>query len=303
MNLHDLLNKLEAQENDFLDAQVLAPVLPGRAVTVRIAGVVCRLKVDDESFQGWGVLQPIAMDGALILRPANRTEISRYLQLLPSVHLLAVARAGTTWQALPTHQGNQRIKLDGPVRLELAEESVQPFDAVIARFDGGRFWYERPDARRNPALAAYLRQSFSEGLQSDMLHKKGLSREEREAYVWACEAVEEARRNREERLRNREQRLRREEAMRRNPEEVRLADALAHAEGSLVSFIERDDVYTVRYQINDRTHTSTIRKDDLTVVTSGICLSGQDDNFDLTSIVGVMREAAAIGMPDEAEYY
>jgi hypothetical protein len=163
----------------------------------------------------------------------------------------------------------------GPVPVLLCEENVQPFDPVVAHFDGTCFWYERPDMRRNPALAAYLRESFNDGVPPDKLHKKGLSREEREAYAWAWQSLEEARRNREE---------------------VRLVDALAHAEGRLLSFIERNDVYTVTYRIQDRTHTSTVRKDDLTVLTSGICLSGRDRDFDLTSIVGVMREAATIGM-------
>jgi hypothetical protein len=72
----------------------------------------------------------------------------------------------------------------------------------------------------------------------------------------------------------------------------RIARSLSHSGGQLVSYIERGDVYTVTYRFGDRTHTSTVRTNDLSVVTSGICLSGQDNDFDLTSLVGVMREAA-----------
>jgi hypothetical protein len=302
MRLHDLLNKLEAEEQSFLSSEVLAPVLAGRAVTVRIAGVVCRLRVDNEQFNGWAVLQPLSADRAHILRPAIRSEIQKYLQLLPAVHLLAVARTKqaderAVWRALPSHQGDGRFSIKQPVPVLLCEESVQPFDAIIARFDGQRFWYEQPNARRNPALAAYLREAFNEVLPPEQLSKKGLSREEREAYALVWRASEEAqRRIEEERQRSREARRRAKEEARRSIGEARLADALSHAQGRLLSFIERDDVYTVTYRVNKRTHTSTVRKDDLTVLTSGICLSGRDHDFDLTSVVGVMREAATIGM-------
>jgi hypothetical protein len=38
-------------------------------------------------------------------------------------------------------------------------------------------------------------------------------------------------------------------------------------------------------------YTSYIAKSDLTVIDSGICLSGEDCLFDLQSLVGVMRSA------------
>jgi hypothetical protein len=36
-------------------------------------------------------------------------------------------------------------------------------------------------------------------------------------------------------------------------------------------------------------HTSAVTKTDLTVVSSGICLSGRDRDFDLLSLVGVVE--------------
>src|SRR5262245_55233004 len=46
MGIWDVLNKLEAEEQAFVARQVLAPVLAGRAVAVRIAGIVCTLRVE-----------------------------------------------------------------------------------------------------------------------------------------------------------------------------------------------------------------------------------------------------------------
>jgi hypothetical protein len=270
MGINDLLNKLEAEEHDFLNSEVLAPVLPGQAVTVRIAGIVCQLRVDDQRFEGWAVLRPLSTKAARILRPARLAEVSAYLALFPKVGLIAVAREGRRWYALPAHKGDKRFRIERPVPVLLAEESIQPFDTLAARFDGRLFWYERRDPRRNPALAAYLRQSLNEQTEPKALHKSGLSAEERAAYAYAWSLLEEARRSKVE---------------------VQLAEALAHAGGRLESFIERNEAYTITYQVDGARHVSTVRKNDLTVLTAGICLSGQDQRFDLTSLVGVMREA------------
>src|SRR5262249_30026262 len=85
------------------------------------------------------------------------------------------------------------------------------------------------------------------------------------------------------------------EEARRSREENRLRKALAHAGAELSNFRERADVYTVTYTVDGRRHTSAVSKKDFTVRVAGICLSGQDENFDLASLVGVIREGAGGG--------
>jgi hypothetical protein len=274
MNIRDVLNRLEAEERRFLDAEVVAPVLPGRRVVVRIAGVVCRLTVDAPDFQGWGVVRPLGLDRAQLVRPARLAEIAGYLRLLPAVRLIAVTREEGRWHALPAQRGDRRIQIEHPVPVLLAEDGLQPFSTLVARYDGQLFWHERVDGRRDPTLAAYLRQALDDGAEPAHLRRRGLSAEERAAYNWAWGLLKAARHDRVA---------------------ERLADALAHAGARLLGYVERPDAYTVAYEVGRERHISTVRRDDLTVLTAGICLSGRDRHFDLASLVGVMGEANTWG--------
>jgi hypothetical protein len=274
MPIDDILNKLEAAERGFMEREVLAPVLPGRPVSVRIAGVVCALRVEGPRAEGWHILKPLALDRARIVRRATLSEARAYLHLFPAVRLIVVAREERTWYALPAAKGDTRFSIARQVPIVLAEDGVQPFETVITRFDGRLFYYEQCDSRRNPTLAAYLREAIAVPTPPAELRKPGLSAEERAAYTWAWDLLEEAH---------------------RDHVAERLSDALAHAGAHLRSFLEREDVYAVTYTLGAERHTSIIRKNDLTVLTAGICLSGRDADFDLTSLVGVLREAADEG--------
>ena len=270
MDIHSLLDKMESAEEAFLETEFLAPVLPGRQVQVRIAGLVCTLRVTGGAEPGWAVLKPVSLDRARVVARPSLRQVRDFLALFPAVRLVLLARAGHDWLALQAHRGDTRFQIAGLVRVHLAV-GVEPFQQIVARFDGAHFWFQEIDRRRSPAVAAYLRKALAEETQPDALHKPTLTAEEREAYCWACKAIE---------------------AARRDQVELRLTDALARADADLASYIEREDAYTVTFAVDGRPHRSTVRKDDLTVLVAGICLAGQDRQFDLQSLVGVIREGA-----------
>jgi hypothetical protein len=275
MTIAEILSRLEHAEQAFAGQELIAPLAERGTVCVRIAGVVCRLRVaGGELSEGWALLRAVSSREAEILRAASLAEVSRYLALFPAVRLILVRRE-KNWLAVPAQEGDRRIRIDGLVPLRLAGAELAPFETVIARFDGDYFWYDRRDPARNPAIAEYLRaQLASRGanglppLPTD-LHKPGLTREERAAYALVFQGVAEAR---------------------RDPAERRLDEALAHAGAALTSFAARDGVYTVRYQVDGREHVSTVDQSDLTVTSAGICLAGQDRRFDLASLVSVLQE-------------
>jgi hypothetical protein len=273
MSIRDLLNKMEAAEEAFLDTEFLSPILPGRQVHVRIAGVICTLRVVGKAELGWAILRPLSMDRAKVVAKPSLRQIHDYLSLFPALKLLLVSRIGRDWIALPAHRSDSRFHIDGTVRVHLVTGAEQ-FQQIIACFDGGHFWFQEIDRRRSPAIAAYLRGALAAETLPDQIHKSTLTAEERQAYHLLYKAVEDAR---------------------RDQVEVHLADVLAHAGATLSSYIEREDAYTITFNVDGQTHRSTVHKDDLTVLVAGICLSGEDRKFDLQSLVGVIREGRQRG--------
>jgi hypothetical protein len=279
MSIDEVLNRLEAAENDFVGREFMAPVIGRDSVVVRIAGVLCRIRRIEGlpgGFRGWAILRALSTSQARFAAPATLTQIQDYLSLFPSVRLLLIHPHGSRWLCRPAQAGDRRFSIEGLVPLELVEEGLERFETVLSRFDGRLFWYERRDPGRDPAVAAYLRERLEEGggdrrpPAAARLRKRSLTREERAAY-------ELLRAERLEALRDRV--------------EVRLSEALDHAGACYRSHSERRGVYVVRYEIDGRQHVSTVNPSDLSVVTAGICLSGADRRFDLTSLVGVLREA------------
>jgi hypothetical protein len=279
MPIDDLLNRLEAAEQRFAGSLFLAPLTGARQVSVRIAGVVCRLRVTSsvpEGFHGIAMLRALSTSQAEFVRPASLSERAAYLAAVDLILLHQTSRQ--EWLALPAHKGDTRFHIQGAVPLLLAEEGLERFETAAARFDGSHFWYDRRSLTRDPALAAYLREQFAHLDPQDRLppppealRRPGLSAEERQAYAFLREALRFAQ---------------------RSQAEGRLESALEHAGAHLLSYTEREGAYVVNYELDGRRHTSLVRPNDLTILTAGICLSGQDQRFDLASLVGVLREGS-----------
>jgi hypothetical protein len=271
--LQDALNRLAAIEEQAFAREFLAPMLRSGVVQIRIAGVICRLKVEPADFSGWGVFRPTSATAAHLVRPARPAERKQYLELLPLVRLIVCRRDDALWKAIPAHQSDARFQFDGLIPVALIED-VQLFDVVRGRFDGVHCWYDDADPRHDPATAAYLRAALARRETPEALDRRGLTAEERTAYglnYWPIVLAEQA--------------------AHRDRIEERLRHALAHAGADLKDYLERDDVYRVAYEVDGRRHVSVVQKNDLTVQVAGICLSGTDHHFDLHSLVGVIREA------------
>ena len=134
-HITDALNRLAAAEEHFLASEFLSPAIRGGDVHVRIAGIICRLKIVPNDFEGWGVFHPVSHTEAILVRPARLAERERYLQLFPLVRLVLTDRHGDGWHAVPAHQADSRFQIKGRIPVRLVEEA-QPFDVIQTRFDG-----------------------------------------------------------------------------------------------------------------------------------------------------------------------
>jgi hypothetical protein len=277
-NILDAIDQLAKAESEFVGSEFLSPVLRGAGVGVMIAGVRCRLAVSPGNFEGWGIFRAVSHTQAKFLRAPTLAQRRQYLALFPAVRLILTMREQKQWLGVSASSGDSRISLSGPAPVRFAGDDAELFDTVIARFDGSQLWFDRVDDRSDPATASYLRQSFTSLAEPDEVQRPALTAEQRLAYLIAYKArVEEL---------LREQRAR---------PEHRLKAALEHAGARLREYSEQGDFYRVSYDVDGRRHTSIVRKDDLAVVTAGICLSGRDHHFDLGSLVGVLREGTQSG--------
>jgi hypothetical protein len=150
---------------------------------------------------------------------------------------------------------------------------VRLFDTVDVRFDGQNFWYDRHSAHRSARIAAQLRDLLSEETDPEMAIIGGMTAEERMCYEIAHER----------------EIIARQEALKNNKEE-RLKRALQRGGATLRSYVERGTTYTVEFTVDGERHRSVVDSETLRVTSAGICLNGGDRNFDLQSLVGVIRE-------------
>jgi hypothetical protein len=273
--LHEVLEALAAAEERAFAAEFLAPMIRRGTVQVRIAGIVCRLRVSPADFEGWGVFRSTSATVARLVRPARLQDCRQYLDLLPLLRVIVCLRDEDRWLATPANRADGRFRIEGLVPVRLVEEA-ELFEVLLTRFDGAQCWYDGPDPRRDPGTAAYLRDSMARMVEPGQLSRPGLTAEERAAYAL-----------------NYAPRLQAEIEARRDCAEERLREALAHAGAEFREYQERGDVYRVGYEVDGRRQVSVVARDDLSVQVAGICLSGRDRQFDLQSMVGVLREARA----------
>ncbi len=267
----DLIDRFRREEDAFLRAQFVAPVGPNGNVRVRIAGIVCELLAHGDP--GLCVLQPTSPREARVVRQATKTEARRYLELFPRARLVAAFQLGPTWFALPASAPAKGVRVEGIVPIAYAQ-NVQLFQTVVCRFDGSLFLEE---STQRHADAAYLRDELRKMTSVAGLTRKGLTDPERAAYAHQLKLQEE---------------------LSKTVDERRLERALKLAGATLERCEQQHGSFVVTYRVDGEPYTSVVSKKNLTVVSAGVCLSGRDGDFDLTSLVSVLRERRRLGEDD-----
>lgn len=274
-DIHKLLNQLVAQEQQLFSTQFLAPCVRGGLVRTKVAGIVYTFTPQPRNFEGWGIFQPINEKVAAVVEELTLPQVGKYLQHLKPLRLrLAHTLQQQTWLAYPVSVGDmqQRWGTAKPVPVNLVTDGRQ-FELIVARWDGCSWWFDESDRRADPLVADKLTAQLKKVTPLEKLHFKGITPEMRTVYDLVTQQTKEFSAYRQQKQ-----------------DETRLRQALKLGGGELQSFRNRQDNWWVEWTTADgELHTSAIAKNDLTVVSAGICLSGQDQNFDLQSLVGVVE--------------
>ena len=267
-----LIDQVAAAERRVARVPVLAPVVPGGRVHVRVDGLISSFRPADVRREGWGVFHLAPDESAVWTRTARPAETGRYLKALRPVRMRLIRPLqDRTWLAVPAFRPDADLFGD-PLPVHLVGRA-RPFASILAGWDGSTCWHAGPDRRADPRRAAALRLALDADSRPDTLRLSGLTPEDRVAYGCAWKMGRTAR-------------ARRDAAR----AETRLRGALRRGGGSLDGYADRGQAWAVRWTTaGGEARASLIRKTDLAVLSAGLCLSDRDDDFDLTALVGVVE--------------
>jgi hypothetical protein len=308
-----LMARLSKAGGALLERETLAPLLPRGLIRTRLDGLVYTFKPRG-SFSGWGRFRPLNEREAEPVGEAWPWERGAYLALFPLLRLILLwpdpnSARPFTWWAIPFNESEARQRfglVNEPLPVFLCDptDGADRFARVLARVDGRTLWYDGLDLLSDPAHAEWLRDAAAQEEMSDRF-LAGLAASERRALllhnlrsVETAHAAESAVRDvvlRQGRGEQREWLRRRAHAERL---EDRLCRALGKADAVLHGYTEipgRDglpEALIVEWgAAGQRYRYRSTLDPNLAVVSSGICLSGRDGDFDLTSLVSVMHDA------------
>jgi hypothetical protein len=280
--LKTLLNSVAREEEAVRNREFLAPCVRGGRLRARVGELIYTLAPKPDDFEGWGIFLPTSLKEAELLEEAGLFRVSEYLQLLKAVRVrLAQQLRGQTWLAYPANESDfeQRFGEARPLLVHLVSEGA-PFEQILARTDGNALFFEDTDRRSDPVLARTLRDELGNNTRPEALRFGNLTPEMRVCFELATRTYTPPKRRRPQ------------VAPLPKTDEQRLQGALQTGGGSLEGYTDRGEYWVVEWTSRSgERHTSAIGKSDLTVISSGICLSGRDRDFDLQSLVGVISSS------------
>ncbi|MEQ8963581.1 MAG: hypothetical protein RLP02_37695 [Coleofasciculus sp. C2-GNP5-27] len=288
-DIDNLLNEIAAQETQLQDTEFLAPCVQGGQVRTSVANLIYTFTPQPRDFEGWGIFRPVDEKTAEVVEEASLPQLAEYLKLLKPLRLrLAYPLRSLTWLAYPINESDmqQRLGMVKPVPVHLVSEGAA-FEPIIARFDGTAFWFDEIDRRAEPQPTEQLREQLEHVTLADQVRFAGMTPEMRTVYELVLQQTPAY----QQREHHRRQAREAEGAGGAGEaDEQQLRDALQMGGGRLRTFRDRGEFWQVEWTTRDgERHTSAIAKGDLTVMSSGICLSGYDRDFDLQSLVGVIE--------------
>ena len=266
----DLINSIGEKESSITKRLFVSPICSNNRVATSIAGIVYTFSIPSTK-EGWYQIKPVSTKKAKIVGPAQMAEIETYLKIFDKIRIVLCMKKEGIYYGIPDKANKFGFTVNEPVPVFLCDDAPLDFDRIIARFDGSNFWYDRIDSSNDPVKADYLRQSMLKLVPPDKISFSGLTPEERHSYSL---------------------RMALDKKLVADQKKDIIKKDVEFAGAQLVNFTEKKDHYTVTYTVGAQSFTSHISKDPRhMIISAGLCLNGNDRNFDLKSLVTVIREA------------
>lgn len=287
MDALNILNKMGRIESSLSEREFVCPVYNNTEVATRINGFIYRFRIRRVP-PGWYKFKPVDKKFARSIGECDFGERDTYLKKLDKIRMIFVHRRDEVIYGIPfkTNKFGFSHTSMMPVFL-VTDDMISDFDEMECRCDGANVWYENVAMTSNLARNEYLHESLREKKSLDNLSFKGLRFEDKIAYSIRLGFILE-----EERIAKEQ-----EERLLLQQSEYRIKRAVEHAAGVFSKYEEKRDHFRVTYEVDGHSYTSVIAKDDrLSVLTAGICLNSTDRDFDLASLVNVIREGQDKGL-------
>jgi hypothetical protein len=275
MDAQSCLEKIIGREKKLHGKSFVAPAQRGRTVRIRIGMFVWECRPDAE-FSGWGVFEMCGPGQVRFLREAEPWEKSEYLESFEkhTLMLFYLDSRGIWW--------GRDFKGEKFVPVLLVEGHLQ-FDSIVAAFDGSSYWYDCADPRADAGHAQILRDSLKAEVPVKGLKNFHFTLRETSLYEMALIIVKQM------------GHMQKDVFMRE------IEKALQMGNAQMLECAEVDNGYRVTWRRESQTLTSLVDRN-LSVISAGTCLSGQDALQDLTSLSSLISLKPAYG-GDYGEYY
>lgn len=265
----DLISRIGEKEASIQSKEFISPIFTNTTVATRIEGLVYSFSIPRVK-EGWYRIKPRDVKSARIVGPADLGDIEQYLKRLDKIRLTLVLKKDGVYLGIPDKTNKYGFMPGELLSIYLCDDSPMDFDRVVGRYDGVNIWFEGIDQSNDPAKAEYLRGAMLKLEHPEKIKFSGLNVEEKFAYTL---------------------RMTFDKKFVEDRKKKDLQEDVGFAGGEFVDFVERKDHYSVTYMVDGRRYTSHVSKEPRRmVISAGLCLSGGDKQFDLKSLISVIRE-------------
>lgn len=233
-----------------------AYVIPGSYVQATLRGLRVTLQVsgDSENFARVAILSPdLKTRTARFIRNASSIESALYLSQFDHAFSVLFKNKYSNWMGV-----SMRFVL--PVYG--VPEFIQEFETVKIRKIGNVWVYEH-QSNEFPGVSSGLRVSMENNDRVIMV--RGATPDHRIAYMEKVDEIE--------------------------TQKPVIPDAISFMGGKLIDIVRQDDETSlITYSVQGSVFTSLVSTKTMQVISAGICLDDEDSNFDLTTLIPVIRK-------------